>query len=107
MVNTPEVPGRSIECSLGLVTGTIVHSKHLGRDIMAGLKSFVGGEIVGYTQMMQEARNTAINRMVENAVQCGANAIVNIRFTTSSIAQGMSEFMVFGTAVKLKDRQKE
>ncbi|WP_140213567.1 heavy metal-binding domain-containing protein, partial [Vibrio parahaemolyticus] len=85
----------------GVVTGNVVQSKHIGRDLMAGLKSIVGGEIRGYTEMMTEARDIAIQRMVEQANQKGADAIVGIRFTTSSIVDGSSEILAFGTAVKL------
>ncbi|MDW1956762.1 hypothetical protein CGK11_23900 [Vibrio parahaemolyticus] len=84
-----------------MVTGNVVQSKHIGRDLMAGLKSIVGGEIRGYTEMMTEARDIAIQRMVEQANQKGADAIVGIRFTTSSIVDGSSEILAFGTAVKL------
>lgn len=81
--------------------GNVVQSKHIGRDLVAGLKSIVGGEIRGYTEMMTEARDIAIQRMVEQANQKGADAIVGIRFTTSSIVDGSSEILAFGTAVKL------
>jgi uncharacterized protein YbjQ (UPF0145 family) len=96
------IPGREISASVGVVTGNVVQAKHIGRDIMAGLKSIVGGEIRGYTEMLNEARDVAIGRMVESAKQKNADAIVGIRFTTSSIMDGSSEIMVFGTAVKLR-----
>ena len=96
------IPGREISASVGVVTGNVVQAKHIGRDIMAGLKSIVGGEIRGYTEMLNEARDVAIGRMVESAEQKNADAIVGIRFTTSSIMDGSSEIMVFGTAVKLR-----
>lgn len=99
---TETIPGREIRESVGVVTGNVVQAKHIGRDIMAGLKSIVGGEIRGYTEMLNEARDIAIGRLVENAKQKNADAIVGIRFTTSSIMDGSSEILVFGTAVKLR-----
>ncbi|HHC6636660.1 TPA: heavy metal-binding domain-containing protein [Vibrio parahaemolyticus] len=98
---TDTIPGKEIAEVRGVVTGNVVQSKHIGRDLMAGLKSIVGGEIRGYTEMMTEARDIAIQRMVEQANQKGADAIVGIRFTTSSIVDGSSEILAFGTAVKL------
>ena len=99
---TPDVPGREISENLGVVAGNIVQSKHVGRDLMAGLKSIVGGEIAGYTEMLAEARDKAIERMVEEAKKREADAIVNIRFTTSAIMTNASEILAYGTAVKLK-----
>jgi len=99
---TETIPGREIRESVGVVTGNVVQAKHIGRDIMAGLKSIVGGEIRGYTEMLNEARDIAIGRLVENAKQKNADAVVGIRFTTSSIMDGSSEILVFGTAVKLR-----
>ncbi|ELI5379110.1 TPA: heavy metal-binding domain-containing protein [Vibrio parahaemolyticus] len=98
---TDTIPGKEVAEVRGVVTGNVVQSKHIGRDLMAGLKSIVGGEIRGYTEMMTEARDIAIQRMVEQANQKGADAIVGIRFTTSSIVDGSSEILAFGTAVKL------
>ncbi|EPW6423446.1 TPA: heavy metal-binding domain-containing protein [Vibrio parahaemolyticus] len=98
---TDTIPGKEIAEVRGVVTGNVVQSKHIGRDLMAGLKSIVGGEIRGYTEMMTEARDIAIQRMVEQANQKGADAIVGIRSTTSSIVDGSSEILAFGTAVKL------
>jgi uncharacterized protein YbjQ (UPF0145 family) len=83
-----------------VVTGNVVQSKHIGRDIMAGLKSIVGGEIRGYTEMLTEARNIATDRMIEQATMLGADAIVGVRYTTSAIVDGASELLVFGTAVR-------
>lgn len=100
---TESIPGKEIEEIVGVVTGNVVQAKHIGRDIMAGLKSIVGGEIRGYTEMLTDARDIAIQRLVENALEKGADAIVGIRFTTSAIMDGSSEIMVFGTAVKLKN----
>lgn len=100
---TETVPGREIAEIVGIVTGNVVQAKHIGRDIMAGLKTIVGGEIRGYTEMLTEARNVAVERLVQNAHEKGADAVVGIRFTTSAIMDGSSEIMVFGTAVKLKN----
>ena len=99
---TETVPGKDIDQILGVVTGNVVQAKHIGRDIMAGLKNIVGGEIRGYTEMLTEARDIAVQRLVHNATEKGADAVVGIRFTTSAIMDGSSEIMVFGTAVKLK-----
>ncbi|MBW3696161.1 hypothetical protein EK599_10665 [Vibrio sp. T187] len=99
---TDTVPGKDIDSVVGVVTGNVVQSKHVGRDIMAGLKSIVGGELAGYTEMMSEARDIAIERLVKDAQDLGADAIVGIRFTTSAVTDGASEIMAFGTAVKLK-----
>lgn len=100
--NTPDVPGREIEEILGVVTGNVVQSKHVGRDIMAQLKSIVGGEIEGYTEMLVEARHKAISRLVKSALELDADAVVSLRFTTSSIMGNASEILAYGTAVKLK-----
>lgn len=102
IVNTEAVPGRRIVRCLGLVEGSIVKSKHIGRDIMAGLKTLVGGELRGYTELMQQARDEAVNRMLESAAELGANAIVNVRYTTSAIMQNASEILVYGTAVTIE-----
>lgn len=99
---TETVPGKEIEAVLGIVNGNVVQSKHVGRDIMAGLKGIVGGEPKGYTEMLMEARNIAVERLIEDAQKLNADAIVGIRFTTSSVTDGASEILVFGTAVKLR-----
>ena len=96
------VPGKNIVKHLGLVQGSTVRAKHVGRDIMAGLKNIFGGELRGYTELLHESRNEAIERMQEQARSIGANAILNIRFSTSSIAQGASELFAYGTAVVLE-----
>ena len=95
------VPGKTIVEHFGLVSGNTIRAKHVGRDIMAGLKNIVGGELTGYTQLMQESRVEAMNRMVAEAGKLGANAIVNIRFSTSSVAQGAAELYAYGTAVRV------
>ncbi len=98
---TDHVAGRQVAEQLAVVTGNVVKAKHVGRDIFAGLKSIVGGEIHGYSELMAEARNEAFARMQEEARRLGADAVVNVRFTTSMIMQGMSEVLAYGTAVRL------
>ena len=102
LTTTPDINDCKITQTLGLVSGNMVQSKHVGRDIMAGLKTLLGGEIRGYTEMLVEARLQAQARMIEEAEALGADAIINVRYTTSAIAQGMSELLVYGTAVKLE-----
>ncbi len=101
LLNIDHVPGKEIE-ALGLVRGTVVQSKNLGKDFMAGMKTLVGGEISGYTEMLIEARQIATKRMVDDAAALGADAIVNIRFGSSSVMQGAAEVLAYGTAVKFK-----
>lgn len=93
------VPGRPIVEHLGIVQGSTVRAKHIGRDIAAGLKNIVGGELRGYTELLIEARDEAFQRMLEQAEAKGANAVLNIRFSTSSVTQGASEILVYGSAV--------
>lgn len=93
------VPGRTIIRHIGLAQGNVVRAKHVGRDIAAGLKNIVGGELRGYTELLEEARRDAINRMTEDARAQGANAVVNIRLSTSSVTSGASELYAYGTAV--------
>ena len=99
--NTENVPGKTILEFYGVATGSTVRAKHIGRDIMAGFKNIVGGELKGYTELLNEARQEAIQRMIEQAQSMGANAVVNVRFTTSSVAQGAAELFAYGTAVKV------
>jgi uncharacterized protein YbjQ (UPF0145 family) len=99
LTNLEAVPGKAITRHLGLVQGSTVRSKHAGKDILAGLKNFVGGELTGYTALLNESRTEAIERMVDEARALGANAVVNIRFSTSNIAAGAAEVMAYGTAV--------
>ena len=101
LVTIDSIPGKQIE-ALGMVKGTIVQSKHLGRDFMAGMKTIVGGEIKGYTEMIQEARKTATERMIEEAENLGADAIVGVKFGSSAVMQSAAEVIAYGTAVKLK-----
>ena len=96
-----QVEGKTIARTLGLVKGSTIRARHLGRDIMAGLRGMVGGEITEYTKMMAEAREQAIQRMVEDAEKQGANAIVSMRFTTSMVMQSASEILAYGTGVVL------
>lgn len=102
MSNTETIPGKEIQEFFGVVTGSTVRTKHIGRDIMAGLKNLVGGELVGYTELLQEARADALARMQEQAQSVGANAIVNVRFSTSSVTQGAAELFAYGTAVRVQ-----
>ncbi|WP_079492547.1 YbjQ family protein [Maledivibacter halophilus] len=102
LVNTNNIPGREITEVIGLVRGSTIQSKHIGKDIVASLKTIVGGEINEYTKMLEQARKIAIKRMVDDAQSQRADAIVNIRFATSAIMQGAAELLVYGTAVKIK-----
>lgn len=102
VVSTETIAGREIDQALGLVRGNVIRAKHIGSDIIAGLRNLVGGEISEYTQLMAAAREQALDRMIEEARGMGADAIVGARFTTSTIAQGGAEILAFGTAVKLK-----
>nr|WP_238718049.1 YbjQ family protein [Petrachloros mirabilis] len=101
MTTLEGVPGKTIIQHLGLVQGSTVRAKHIGRDIAAGFKNLVGGELRGYTELLQEAREEALDRMTSEAQQLGANAVVNIRFATSSVAQGAAELFAYGTAVRV------
>jgi uncharacterized protein YbjQ (UPF0145 family) len=102
VTNTEEMPGKTITNCFGIVSGSTVRAKHAGRDIMAGLKNIVGGELKGYTELLSEARDEAMNRMIEHAQGLGANGVVNVRFSTSSVAAGASEIYVYGTAVTVE-----
>lgn len=97
--NTETIPGFTITQSLGVVTGSTVRAKHIGKDILAGLKNIVGGELKAYTELLTEARNEALGRMMMDAAQRGANAVVNVRFATSSVAGGAAELFAYGTGV--------
>lgn len=99
--NMELIPGRRVVEHLGLVQGSSVRAKHVGRDIMAGLKNVFGGELKGYTELLQESREEAMQRLQQQAEAVGANAILNVRFSTSSVAQGAAEIYVYGTAVIL------
>lgn len=102
VVNTETVPGREIDEALGLVRGSTIRAKHVGKDIMAGLRHMVGGELTEYTEMIAEAREEAMNRMIAEAEKLRADAVVNVRLTTSAVTSGAAEILAYGTAVKLK-----
>ena len=102
LTNVDHFPGRQVVAHYGLVQGSTIRAKHVGRDIMAGLKNIVGGELKGYTELLQESRKQATERMVAQARELGANAIVNVRFSTSSVAQGAAEILAYGTAVTVE-----
>ena len=99
LLNIDHVPGKEVE-ALGIVKGTVVQSKNFGKDFMAGMKTLVGGEIVGYTEMLIEARQIATKRMVDEAEAMGADAVLNIRYGSSSLMQSAAEIVAYGTAVK-------
>jgi uncharacterized protein YbjQ (UPF0145 family) len=99
---TETVPGKTIREFFGVVSGSTVRAKHIGKDIMAGLKNIVGGELKGYTELLQEARQEALERMIQQADSVGANAVVNVRFSTSNITQGAAELFAYGTAVRVE-----
>lgn len=99
ITNLEMIPGRTITRHLGMVQGNTVRAKHVGKDILAGFKNIVGGELKAYTELLAESREESVDRMVEEARGLGANAILNVRFSTSSISAGASELYVYGTAV--------
>jgi len=102
--NIEVIPTKRVVAHLGLVQGSTVRAKHAGKDIMAGIKNIFGGELGGYTELLKESREEAVKRMCEQAAAIGANAVVNVRFSTSAIAAGASEILAYGTAVKVEDR---
>ncbi|MBU7025111.1 MAG: YbjQ family protein [Theionarchaea archaeon] len=102
VVNTDTIPGREIAEVLGLVRGNTIRAKHIGKDIMAGLRNIVGGELLEYTEMISESREEALNRMIAEAEKLKADAVVNVRFTTSQVASSAAEILAYGTAVTLK-----
>ncbi|MEK9713762.1 MAG: YbjQ family protein [Thalassolituus sp.] len=102
--NMEVVPGKRITRHLGMVQGSTVRAKHAGRDLMASFKNVFGGELKGYTELLSESRDEALERLQQQATALGANAVVNVRFSTSSIAAGASEIFVYGTAVIVEDR---
>lgn len=101
IVTTNNIPGKDIKSSLGMVKGNTIRARHIGRDIIAGLRSIVGGEIVEYTKLIAEAREQAIDRMLNDAERLNADAVINVRFTTSVLMGGAAELLAYGTAVKL------
>ena len=102
ITNMEIIPGKKITQHFGLVQGSTVRAKHVGRDLMAGLKNIFGGELVGYTELLQESREEAVERMKAQARAVGANAVLNVRFSTSSVTQGAAELFAYGTAVILE-----
>ena len=102
MSSIESIPGYRITAYYGVVQGSTVRAKHFGRDFMAGLKNLVGGELKGYTELLQESRAQATERMVSQAVDMGANAVINVRYGTSSITQGAAEILAYGTAVRVE-----
>lgn len=104
ITSTDFIANKTIVNQYGVVSGNTVRAKHIGRDIAAGLKTLVGGEVRGYTEMLAEARKEALHRMAEEAERLNADAVINVRYVTSMVAQGMSEMMAYGTAVKIEDK---
>jgi uncharacterized protein YbjQ (UPF0145 family) len=104
IVTSEQIAGKSIKQHLGLVRGNTIRARHIGKDILAGLRNIVGGEIHEYTKLMAESREQAIDRMLDEARGLGANAVVSVRFSTSMIAQGAAELLIFGTAVRYEDQ---
>ena len=102
LVTTDTIPGKKITESLGIVKGEIVQSKHIGKDFLAGMRNIVGGEVRGYTEMIAEARSLATERMISEAQKLGADAIIGIRYGSSTITQGAAEILAYGTAVKIE-----
>lgn len=102
LTNLEYVPDKNIIEHFGLVQGNTIRAKHIGRDIFAGIKNIFGGELRGYTELLSEAREEATQRMIQQATSLGANAIVNIRYSTSSVAQGAAELYAYGTAVRVE-----
>jgi uncharacterized protein YbjQ (UPF0145 family) len=105
MSNMDYVPGYEVVKDLGVVRANVVRAKHVGKDIIAGLKNIIGGELKEYTEMMSESREIALSRMIKKAEELGADAVLNVRFMTSAIAGGAAEIMAYGTAVKLKKKK--
>jgi len=102
LTNLEQVPGKKIVQHFGLVQGNTIRAKHVGKDFLAGLKNIFGGELGAYTELLAESRQEATDRMVQQAQSMGANAIVNVRYSTSSVAQGAAELYAYGTAVKIE-----
>ena len=103
VVTSPDIPGKKIVKTLGIVKGNTIRARHIGKDILAAFKNIVGGEIHEYTKLMAESREQAIDRMIESAEKMGANAVISTTTTTSVISQGAAELLVLGTAVVIED----
>ncbi|KPU27796.1 hypothetical protein TR13x_00050 [Caloranaerobacter sp. TR13] len=104
LVNTSDIVGKEIIETLGIVKGSTIRAKHIGKDIVAVFRHLVGGELKEYSDMLNEARQIATKKMVEEAEKLGADAIINVRYSTSAVMQGAAEILVYGTAVKIKDK---
>ena len=102
VTNLEHIPGKTIKTHFGLVQGNTIRAKHVGRDLMAGLKNIFGGELKGYTELLSESRQEATDRMIAQAQSLGANAVLNVRYSTSSITQGAAELYAYGTAVMVE-----
>ncbi|MCD4791730.1 MAG: YbjQ family protein [Bacteroidales bacterium] len=102
VITSETIAGKEIIESLGIARGSTVRARHIGRDIFAGLKNIVGGEISEYTKLLADSREEAIQRLIKDAESMGADAVINVRFTTSAVSQGAAEILAFGTAVKIK-----
>lgn len=107
ITNTESVPGMRMVEHYGLVQGSTIRAKNIGRDFMAGMKNLVGGELKGYTELLRESRDEAVHRMTLQAEELGANAVVNLRFSTSSVAAGAAEILCYGTAVRVEELRRE
>lgn len=105
VTTTDYVPGKDVKEILGIVRGNTIKAKHIGKDIIAGLRQLVGGEITEYTEMFTEAREEALQRMISEAEKLGSDAVINVRFVTAEIMQGAAEILCYGTAVKLKSEE--
>jgi uncharacterized protein YbjQ (UPF0145 family) len=105
LVTTENIPGKKIVKQLGLVRGNSVRVRHIGRDIMAGLRTIIGGEVAEYTKMLAETREQALDRMTEEAIKLDADAVVNVRFSTSFIMKAAAELLAYGTAVKIENKE--
>lgn len=103
VATSESIAGKRVSVVLGLVRGNTIRARHIGKDVVAAFKNLAGGEITDYTKMMAESREQAIDRMIEDAESLGANAIIAVRFTTSSVMQGAAEILVYGTAVRCED----
>ncbi|GAW92761.1 YbjQ family protein [Calderihabitans maritimus] len=105
LTNTSEIAGKEIVETLGIVKGSTIRAKHIGKDIASAFRHLVGGELKEYSEMLNEARQIATAKMVEEAEKLGADAVINIRFSTSAVMQGAAEILVYGTAVKVRDKK--
>lgn len=105
IATTDTIAGKEIVQTLGMARGSTIQAKHIGKDIMSGLRTVVGGELTEYSEMLEEAREKAINRMVEDAEKMGADAVINVRFMTSGVMAGAAEILAYGTAVKIMNKE--